>query len=213
MRYYIFLLAVVFTFISCGEEEATEKIKAVKCETNEDCGFGICEVNDNVKQCKCNEGYLKKSIDFNKETCIENICTNSSYCKNTELEKDGETIITKICSSQGICDSNCLSDFDCFGETTVCFEGYQCVDMKSISCVGGEYVDPYYKRHEPQPDQSLNDAFCASYCNEQNPCQTGFVCNNSGKCLLSCETNEDCSNDKFSSGDFCNTELKYCENE
>ncbi len=48
-------------------------------------------------------------------------------------------------------------------------------------------------------------------CDENNPCNPGFVCNNENQhCLPICFSDEDCLKDKFSKGNKCSLDLYYC---
>ncbi len=78
---------------------------------NINCGFGTCEIyvegiGDGGYTCNCAEGYLHKTYQDFTVKCIENNCTDSTYCENTTLEdNDGNEYnnITSFCSEEHKC--------------------------------------------------------------------------------------------------------------
>lgn len=172
MRFILFFIIVLITFVSCGNDKGNtiekDKCKDVVCDEFQQCNSlnGECETKENM----C----LTNSDCAGYQICNENhICVNP--CENQNCSNKGTCIIvdyeaTCICNNGYLPDAlSCVDENECETDTTNCSENGYCINTE------GNYT-------------------CE--CNEGYS-GNGFECNDINECELgidNCEIGFECEN-------------------
>ena len=153
------------------------------CESNDDCGLGVC--------------VLGACVDL---SAIPGLTDQS--CETDEDCSEGESCILGYCVDQGqINGDECVQDQDCERDNAVCFLG---------RCWGGNDPTPCTSDEDCRPDQICRDGECGGgfyeICKSDNDCGEDMVCLG-GRCLppdtRTCETNEECYEGELCLAGYC----------
>ncbi len=185
------------------------------CECAENMEFRAmyCPENTSCQESHLYHEYYHGERNFDPINLMNNLipgcfkmesCNDSKYCaqfisKNNPVSET-EMNYFGVCNPNHECQLRCENDNDCIGENEYCHKTEKTCYMRIhlSSCNNG-----YFSAVEQK---------CVDYCNSDEQCpEPVSKCNNStGNCVLSCTTDEECTNFKFSGGQLCDIGRGHC---